>query len=139
MLRIQIMLIRIFFYYPRTYRFYYNNSIGLHIFYIHIDVFETWTEESLFLKYPTNNNVTYSTELWEDIYVETTDETVTVPAGTYKCYKYKLVQNDLEKIVRFYYYYIPGIGCIKYVSTSEISNKGEKLIEKEELKSYKLN
>lgn len=123
---------------PGIVKYYYNNSKGLNIVLMHIDMMEIWFEESLFLKYPASSNDTYKSELWGDFKVVSTNEKVTVPAGTFTCYKFVMEAGTTDYMERYYYYYSPGIGCIKFETSIEMYPDKEMFRDKEELVSYKL-
>ena len=79
----------------------------------------TGLTKGLLFKYPVNAG-----DSWnfgdQYIFLQSTDTSITVPAGTYHCYKYRLSMDD--------YYFCPGVGIIAQDSYSS-TNSGRLYIE----------
>ncbi len=85
-----------------------NRSDGLFIadYDPHFDEFF----DDLFFKFPAQNGESYTYDLIDggQVRVKVTNETVTVPAGTFHSYVYQFIDLPLESV----FYFAPGVGLI---------------------------
>jgi hypothetical protein len=97
--------------------FYANRSDGLWI----MSNNTSGIFKGLIFKYPVNTG-----ESWnlggDQVFLQSTDTVITVPAGTFHCYAYRLSMSD-------YYYFCPGVGFIAMDSYSRTSSGRPYIIE----------
>jgi hypothetical protein len=110
--------------------FYLNKSDGLYIY-----NFSNNNKLMLAYKYPGTKGEKYYFELSdEDMIIEETDISYTTPAGTFKCYKYTLIDNEIYD--KFVYYLAPGVGLIATEIYDHYQNGIYQLHMKDELIEY---
>ncbi len=75
--------------------------------------------QGLFFKYPVSAGDSWNYG-GDQIVLQSADTSITVPAGTFHCYEYRLSMSD-------YYYYCPGVGFIGEDSYSS-TNSGRRYL-----------
>jgi hypothetical protein len=96
--------------------FYTNRSDGLWI----MSNSTSGLFQELFFKYPVSAGDSWNFG-GDQIFLQSADTLITVPAGTFHCYEYRLSMSD-------YYYFCPGVGIIAEDSYSS-TNSGRLYIE----------
>jgi len=102
---------------PPTY--YANRGNGFWQTFIHVDILGNVLVTDLIAKFPATIGDTYSRIFppplqtgSTDAEVMATDSTITVPAGTFKCYVYRVTLSSDSRL-SFDAFYAPGIGSVK--------------------------
>jgi hypothetical protein len=81
--------------------------------------------QGLLFKYPVSAGDSWNCG-GDQIFLQSADTLITVPAGTFHCYEYRLLYNS--EPMSDYYYYCPGVGIIAEDSYSS-TNSGRLYIE----------
>ncbi|MFA5832592.1 MAG: hypothetical protein WDA22_03840 [Bacteroidota bacterium] len=106
--------------------FYTNRSEGLWV----MSNSTSGLFQGLFFKYPVNAGDNWSLG-GDPMFLQSADTVITVPAGTFHCYEYRLSMID-------YYYFCPGVGIISEDSYSSTNSGRRYLKERLSITSFTL-
>jgi len=107
--------------------FYTNRSDGLWV----MSNSTTGIFRGLFFKYPVSTGDSWNLG-GDPMFLQSADTLITVPAGTFHCYEYRLSMSD-------YYYFCPGVGFIAEDSYSSTNSGRRYLKERLTITSFTLN
>jgi hypothetical protein len=115
----------------------YGNT-GVEIWYNYED---SLSEPCLWAKYPASVGDTYMTgeDLLDSVIIVSTDTTVTVPNGTYRCYCYRFVKDMTTHTREEYYYLAPNVGYVKYEEFRQVVDEPKEAVSLWTLDSLVLN